>query len=81
MEISHLLFADDTILLCGASSEILRAIRRVLLCFEVVFRMKVNLGKRKIVPLARWERWGGRWTGSLQMTYLGFLLGSLLKLG
>lgn len=45
MEIPHLLFANETILLCGASSEILRAIRCVQLCFEVAFRMRVNLGK------------------------------------
>lgn len=57
MEIPHLLVANETILLCGASSEILRAIRCVQLCFEVVFRMKVNLGKSKVLPLAQWERW------------------------
>ena len=48
MEISLLLFADNTVLLCRATSEILRAIRCVLLCYEAVFRMKVNLGKNRI---------------------------------
>ena len=90
MEISLLLFADNTFLLCRATSEILRAIRCVLLCYEAVFRMKVNLGKRKIESLAQWERWeeflwperwGGSWAGSLQMTYLGLRLDRLLRLG
>lgn len=48
--ISHLLFVDDTLILYGASSDQIRT-WSLLLCFEAVMRLKVNLAKSKIVPL------------------------------
>lgn len=41
----HLLFADDALLFCGVEEEQLRNLWVVLLCFEVVLGLKVNLGK------------------------------------
>ena len=49
--ISHLLFADDTILFCDASEEQLLHIRMVLIFFEAITRLKVNVGKSEIVPV------------------------------
>ena len=42
---THLLFADDTLIFCGDESEQIGFLRFVLLCFEAVFGLKINLGK------------------------------------
>ena len=51
LRISHLLFADDTILFCDASREQLLSIRLVLSCFQAFTSLKVNVGKSEIVPV------------------------------
>ena len=43
--VTHLLFADDTLIFCGDESEQSGFLRFVLLCFEAVFGLKINLGK------------------------------------
>ena len=49
VRISHLLFANDTILVCHASREQLLSIRLVLSCFQAFTGLKVNVGKSEIV--------------------------------
>ena len=49
--VSHLLYADDTILFCDAHPEQLLYIRMVLTCFEVVTGLKVNMTKSEMVPI------------------------------
>ena len=51
VHISHLLFADDTILFCDASRDQLLYIRMVLIFFEAITGLKVNVGKSEIVPV------------------------------
>ena len=53
--ISHLLFADDTILFCDASRDQLLSIRLVLTCFQAFIGLKVNAGKSDIVSVGRLE--------------------------
>ena len=49
--VSHLLYADDTILFCDAHPEQLLYIRMVLTCFEAVTGLKVNMTKSEMVPI------------------------------
>ena len=49
INISHFLFADETILFCDATREQLLYIRMVLIFFEAIAGLKVNVGNSKIV--------------------------------
>ena len=85
IRISHLLFADDTILFCEASREQILSIRLVLTCFQAVTSLKVNVGKSEIVPIGEVSNIQTLTNvlqckvGNLPMTYLGMPLGTLFK--
>jgi hypothetical protein len=51
MIVSHLLFANDTLIFCEPNVEQFRDLRCLLLCFEAVSRLKINLSKSEIVPI------------------------------
>ena len=81
---SHLLFANDTILFCDADVEQFLYVR-MLLCFQIVTGLKVNVLKSEMVPIGEVpnihvlvEILGCR-IGSLPMTYLGMPLGASHK--
>ena len=83
--VSHLLFADDTILFCNANDEQILHIRMLLLCFQAVTGLKVNALKSEMVPIGEVpnvfvlaEILGCR-VRSLPMTYLGMPLGASHK--
>ena len=85
IRISHLLFADDTILFSDASREQILSIRLVLTCFQAFTRLKVNVGKSEIVPIGEVSNIQTLANilqcrvGSLPMIYLGMPLGTLYK--
>jgi hypothetical protein len=54
---SHLLFADDTLILCDDSSSKLRYLRGLFLLFEAVSSLKVNLAKSSLIPVGMLFRW------------------------
>ena len=85
IRVSHLLFADDTILFYDASREHIMSIRLTLTCFQAFTGLKVNVGKseiflvgevRNIQSLANILQCR---VGSLPMTYLGMSLETLYK--
>ena len=51
LEVSHLLYANDTILFGDACLEQVSYIRRVLTCFEAVTGLHVNMSKSEMVPI------------------------------
>ena len=85
VRISHLLFADDTILFCNASRDQLLSIILALSCFQAFTSLKVNVGKSEIVPIKEVGNIGALanilrcWVGSLPMKYLGMPLGTPYK--
>ena len=78
MVVSHLLFADDTLIFCEPKVEQICNLRCLLLCFEAVFGLKINLSKCDIVPIGEvgdvegLSRILGYGVGSMPFTYLGF---------
>ena len=49
--VSHLFFANDTILFCDAKVEQVLHVRLLLLCFQAVTGLKVNIAKSEMVPI------------------------------
>ena len=85
VHISHLLFADNTILFCNASGEQLLSIRLALSCFQFFTSLKVNVGKSEIIPIREVNNLDALANilsckvGSLPMKYLGMPLGTSFK--
>ena len=83
--VSLLLFVDDTIMFCDVDVEQILHVRMLLLCFQAVTVLKVNVLKSEMVPIgevnnvhALAEILGCR-IGTLPMTYLGMPLGASHK--
>ena len=49
--VSHLLFADDTLIFCDADLDRMLIIQQVLVWFGVVLGLKINLGKSELVTV------------------------------
>jgi hypothetical protein len=84
--ISHLLFADDTLVFCGANASQIRHLGALLVCFEAAAGLKVNLSKSVLVPVGSVENVGqlagllGCGYGEVPLKYLGLPLGASFKL-
>ncbi|RVX18439.1 putative mitochondrial protein [Vitis vinifera] len=82
LNISHLFFADDTIVFCEANKDHLSHLSWILFWFEAASGLKINLGKSEIIPMGEVEdieelavEIGDR-VGSLPSQYLGLPLGA-----
>jgi hypothetical protein len=49
--ISHILFADDTLIFYVANLDYLCLLRCLFLCFEAVSGLRINLAKSELVPI------------------------------
>ncbi|RVW77230.1 putative ribonuclease H protein [Vitis vinifera] len=85
VQISHLLFADDTLIFCEAKEEQLLYMGWLLMWFEAISGLRVNLEKSELIPVGRVENvdeladeFGYR-VGKLPSTYLGMPLGAPFK--
>jgi hypothetical protein len=79
------MFADDMLVFSGASLDQVQAIDDLLICFELVSGLKVNLAKSILVPVGEVSNVGalgevlGCEVGTLPIPYLGLPLGSQFK--
>ena len=80
MIVSHLLFADDTIIFCEARKEQLTALSWILAWFEASSGLRINLAKSVLIPVGEVEEIEemvvelGCGVGSLPTIYLGLPL-------
>ena len=82
INVSHLLFADDTIIFCEAKQDHLTSLSWILEWFEATSSLKINLAKSEVIPVGEVEdidelavELGCR-VGSLPIVYLGLPLGA-----
>ena len=80
VEVSHFLFADDTLIMCDASKENLEYLNWVFMWFEACSGLKINLGKSEMIPvgndpnLEEFAEVLGCKVGAIPTTYLGIPL-------
>ena len=85
LAISHFLYADDMLLFCEANKDQLKFLSWILMWFEVMSGLKINLNKSEIIPIrpvANVEELTselGCKVGSLPTSYLGLPLGAKHK--
>ncbi|XP_016173367.1 uncharacterized protein LOC107615863 [Arachis ipaensis] len=87
IELSHLQFADDTIVLCPLEEETVKNYKRILRCFELMSGLSINFDKSSLIPTNYDDRWVqhmcsvlGCKEASLQVKYLGISLGANSRL-
>ena len=85
MLVSHLLFANDTLIFCDANPNQLVTLREIQTSFEEVSGLKINLGKSELVPVSEVRNLDvlvgllGCRHSSLPLKYLGFPLWAKFK--
>lgn len=85
LEVSHLSFADDTLLFCQLEKQFLLHLRCILLCFQGVFGLNINLNKSELVRIGdkgdenSFARVMGCETTKLPIKYFGVPLGVKYK--
>jgi hypothetical protein len=85
INISHLLFATDTLVFCGTSPDYLLYLRMLLLSFEAISGLKINLDKSVLVPVGLVDNMDdlagilGCGVSSLPLKYLGLPLRAPFK--
>ncbi|CAN1135074.1 LINE-1 retrotransposable element ORF2 protein, partial [Linum perenne] len=84
-EVSHVLYADDTIVFCEADEQQVKVLLATLVCFETVSGLRVNYHKSCMFPVGevanalRFADLFGCGVGSFPSTYLGLPLGAYAK--
>ena len=85
VQVSHLLFADDALIFCEAKEEQLTYLCWLLMWFEAISGLRVNLEKSELILVGRVENVEeladefGYKVGKLPSTYLGMPLGAPFK--
>ncbi|XP_057746330.1 uncharacterized protein LOC130965578 [Arachis stenosperma] len=83
VELSHLQFADDTVLFCPPEEETIKNYKRILRCFELMSGLSINYDKSSLIPINCDVQWVQRMCSvlgckeaSLPVKYLGIQLGA-----
>ncbi|XP_016168179.1 uncharacterized protein LOC107610679 [Arachis ipaensis] len=81
--LSHLQFADDTILFCPPEEDTIKNYKRLLRCFELMSGLSINFEKSSLIPINCEEQWIrnmcqllGCKGETLPVKYLGIPLGA-----
>ncbi|XP_020999438.1 uncharacterized protein LOC110281487 [Arachis duranensis] len=51
IELSHLQFADDTMLFCPPEEKTIKNYKRLLCCFELMSSLSINFDKSNLIPI------------------------------
>ena len=57
VEITHLQFADDTVIFCPEKEIVIKNYRRLLDYFSLVLGLTINFSKLALIPLGCGDRW------------------------
>ena len=57
LEVTHLLFVDDILVFCEVSHAQMTYLSWLLMCFEVISNMKINLTKSEFILIGVWRTW------------------------
>ncbi|XP_016170819.1 uncharacterized protein LOC107613365 [Arachis ipaensis] len=82
IELSHLQFADDTILFCRPKEETIKNYQRLLRCFELMSELNINFDKSSLILVNCDEQWVQHMCrllgckGGSPVKYLGIPLGA-----
>lgn len=83
VNVSHLQFADDTLVYCPAKRKFLTNLRRILDCLQLLSGLKINYSKSALIVLGKREEWRilmadtlGCQLVELPINYLGIPLGA-----
>ncbi|XP_015946678.1 uncharacterized protein LOC107471702 [Arachis duranensis] len=83
IKLSHLQFADNTILFCSSEEDTIRNYARLLRCFEVMSGLIINFDKSSLIPINCEQHWTynmcnllGCKEACLPIRYLGIPLGA-----
>ncbi|XP_016162200.1 uncharacterized protein LOC107604981 [Arachis ipaensis] len=57
IELSHLQFADDTILFCPQETETIVNYKRLLRCFELMYGLSINFDKSNLIAINCEQEW------------------------
>ena len=82
VQLTHLMYADDTLIFYDASKDQLAHLSYVLMWFEVISGLRINLDKSEIIPMGKVENLKvlalelERKVGKLPPIYLGLPLGA-----
>ena len=74
--ISHLLFVDDKLIFCKPEVDQLGYLRCILVLFEMMLGLKINLSKSVLIPIGEVYPCG---VDYLPSSYLGLPLGASYK--
>jgi len=84
--VTHLQFADDTLLFCEANEMFLRNIKSILLSFEEFSGLAVNYSKSGFMVFGKEDEWATQLAAQLEcklvqlpITYLGVPLGANMR--
>ncbi|XP_016185996.1 uncharacterized protein LOC107627686 [Arachis ipaensis] len=57
IELSHLQFADNTIMFCPLEEKTIKNYKRLLRCFELMSGLSINFDKSSLIPINCDEQW------------------------